>query len=550
MKRILLLAGISLLISNTLLPPYRGQSVSTIEGIVLESGTDRPLERVRVSLITGSEPAFGSLGTAPASAANGVTDEKGLFNIQVKPGRYRIVPSREGFVYARPVRMKMAREPGSWVQAMEGRRTSNVQLRMVLEGVIAGRVLDTDGQPPPLNTGTPIPSSTATVTILQYQYDDYGKRALNPVPGVSYASAAYSFVRPNDLGNFRLYGLQPGDYYLLVRSAGPIGAPRKTYFPGASEESKAAPIHVAAGEQANVGTITIPSPKINSAQVRFRITSAEGTAAPTKGIHLPDGEAVVQMQNFFQTQPPSATSSTPIVLQMVPGHYEVMATAGAFDDRMSLYSPLTFDVGFDNLDVDVVLKPTAKVTTNFFVEDSGGRRASPSVVRCRLRSEKVFTTNCSAGVIPDFYELELPTDMALISAKAGDLDIRAGLKIDTDTAIDVVMGPGGVVTGVVKDSNDQTISDAVVALTPDASVRGAGPLYRAGISDVNGSFELRAIAPGDYHLFAWSELEGAAYRNADFMKPFEGRGKPVHIDKDGRISMDVQLADEPEAPLK
>jgi hypothetical protein len=229
--------------------------------------------------------------------------------------------------------------------------------------------------------------------------------------------------------------------------------------------------------------------------------------------------------------------------QMTPNHYEVMATAGAPNDRTSLYSPLIFDVGSDNLDVDVVLKPAPRVTTNFFVEDSGGRRVSPSVVRCRLRSEKALTANCTAGVIPDFYELELPTDMALISAKAGDRDVRAGLQIDTDTVIDVVMGPGGVVTGVIKDSNDQPVSDAVVALTPDAPLRGAGPLYRTGISDLNGRFELRAIAPGIYHLFAWSELEGAAYRNADFMKPFEGRGKPVRIEKDGLISVNVQLAD-------
>src|SRR5262249_42767287 len=106
--------------------------------------------------------------------------------------------------------------------------------------------------------------------------------------------------------------------------------------------------------------------------------------------------------------------------------------------------------------------------------------------------------------------------------------------------------PGAVITGVVKNSKDERISDAVVALVPDVPMRAAGPLYRTGISDINGGFELRAIAPAAYHLFAWSELEVAAYRNAECIKPFEERGVPVRVEKNGQISRDVRLADEPD----
>jgi hypothetical protein len=73
------------------------------------------------------------------------------------------------------------------------------------------------------------------------------------------------------------------------------------------------------------------------------------------------------------------------------------------------------------------------------------------------------------------------------------------------------------------------LADAVVVLVPDPPLRSAGLRYRTAISDVNGKFELRGIAPGSYHLFAWTELEGAAYRNADFMKDFEGKGVPIKV---------------------
>ena len=83
------------------------------------------------------------------------------------------------------------------------------------------------------------------------------------------------------------------------------------------------------------------------------------------------------------------------------------------------------------------------------------------------------------------------------------------------------------------------LSHAVVALVPDSPMPSAGPLYRSDISDIRGLFELRGIAPGSYRLFAWTELEGAAYRNPQFMKEFEERGMPVRIEKGQRLSMDL-----------
>jgi hypothetical protein len=97
----------------------------------------------------------------------------------------------------------------------------------------------------------------------------------------------------------------------------------------------------------------------------------------------------------------------------------------------------------------------------------------------------------------------------------------------------------------VKDSKDQAIADAVVALVPDAPLRGAAPLYRSVIADFRGDFELRGIAPGQYHLFAWSELEGAGYRNPEFLKPFENRGKPIRIETTDQIKTDIRIVDEP-----
>jgi hypothetical protein len=91
----------------------------------------------------------------------------------------------------------------------------------------------------------------------------------------------------------------------------------------------------------------------------------------------------------------------------------------------------------------------------------------------------------------------------------------------------------------VRDAAGNTVLGAVVAIVPDEPRRGAGPLYRSVVSDPNGRFEIHGIAPGYYKLFAWPELEGAAFRNAQFMKDFEGRGKPTKIEKGTRVSIDL-----------
>jgi hypothetical protein len=78
-----------------------------------------------------------------------------------------------------------------------------------------------------------------------------------------------------------------------------------------------------------------------------------------------------------------------------------------------------------------------------------------------------------------------------------------------------------------------------VVLVPDAPLREAGLRYRTVETDIRGRYELTGIAPGSYELFAWSELEGAAYRNADFMADFEGRGIPVRIEDPETIAVDL-----------
>jgi hypothetical protein len=80
-----------------------------------------------------------------------------------------------------------------------------------------------------------------------------------------------------------------------------------------------------------------------------------------------------------------------------------------------------------------------------------------------------------------------------------------------------------------------------VVLIPDEPLRDAKHLYRTTTTDQVGGFTLRAIAPGQYHAYVWPELEGAAYKNAAFMKSQTQEGVAIKIDRSAKASLKLTL---------
>jgi hypothetical protein len=69
---------------------------------------------------------------------------------------------------------------------------------------------------------------------------------------------------------------------------------------------------------------------------------------------------------------------------------------------------------------------------------------------------------------------------------------------------------------------------ATVVLVP-ATARRNATLYDSTISDASGRFRLQGIVPGDYLLFAWEDVEPGAWRDPDFLRPFESLGRLVRV---------------------
>jgi len=223
--------GLALLI--TLPAPAAQTAAGGVTGRVLDAATKQPVAGAQVSLMPEGRPPSGPF--APPTAE---TDAKGVYRFtNLDPGRYRIMVRRAGYAVQD---LPPARPPV--VQAVAGQAQTAPDLLLNRGGVIAGRVMDPTGQP----------LVEARVTAMrQMPAGRGGARNLMPVG---------SGAQTNDLGEFRLYGLPAGDYYVQLvprPESGPMGpfssAPRETataatFYPGTADAAGAHAISLGAGQ--------------------------------------------------------------------------------------------------------------------------------------------------------------------------------------------------------------------------------------------------------------------------------------------------------------
>ena len=162
-------------------------ATSSLQGRVVRWGTADPIAKATVEL-----RRVGA-GAAPYVTTT-ATDGTFVF-AAVPPGQYRIVSKRAGYVNAE-YGQRWPNGVGTPLTLPARQAVSNVPIPMLQTGALSGRVHDRLGQP----------IGGADVQALKATYQD-GRRVLTIV------QSAVS----DDRGEFRLFWLPPGRYYLSAR---------------------------------------------------------------------------------------------------------------------------------------------------------------------------------------------------------------------------------------------------------------------------------------------------------------------------------------------
>jgi len=531
----------------------------TIEGMVLKSADGLPLKKARVTL----RRAEGR--SAPVT---GNTDADGKFLLRdVPPGRYRLFVERNG--YARQeYGQRSANRPGSVITLQARQQMKDVLFRMIPSAAIEGRVFDEDGEP----------VAMVNVQALRHSYVR-GQRQLTP------AGTASS----NDRGEFRIFGLPPGRYYLSATpsggmtfmggagggaamvmiagdGAGGLAPPQEesyaaTYYPGTIDPARASALEVKSGDEAMGMDLTLILQK--TYRVRGRVAnSIDSRSRGETNVFLLPREVGARMFGGLMRNRATVNQNGEFEIRGVaPGSYYVNAVL--FTDGQAYSARQAVEVGQTDVDdVGLMIAPGAEISGRVRVEGNvdlsttnvSVMLASPDEVfsfgsggLATVGSDGTFTLkNVAAGT----YVVRLanaPPDAYLKEGRFGSDDVADGrLTVQAGRASSTleltVSSNGGKVEGLVITEENLPYSGGQVVLVPEsATLRERTELYKNGVTDQFGKFTLRGVRPGEYKLFAWDDVEPGSWHDPDFLRAYEQKGVKVKVTESGLETKELRV---------
>jgi hypothetical protein len=294
-----------------MLPPGRQAKTGTgsLRGRVLAIDTGSVVRRAQVR-ISGPD-----IGTKTA-----LTDAQGRYEFRDLPaGRFNVSVSKSGFVTMQ-YGQNRPYEPGRPIELVEAQKMEKADIGLPRGSVLAGRVADEFGEA----------VAEAEVTAMRLQFTN-GKRRL--VPSGRNGTT-------NDLGQFRIYGLPPGEYYVSATlrnmstmvidmlgggAGGPTGSNQNTgyaatYYPSTPAPGEAQRVSLAVGQE--LGSVDIQLQPV-------RLSKITGTAVASDGKPMTGAMVMLMptMKDAMQFMPGGSSRTDKdgnfTISNVTPGEYSL-----------------------------------------------------------------------------------------------------------------------------------------------------------------------------------------------------------------------------------
>jgi hypothetical protein len=140
----------------------------------------------------------------------------------------------------------------------------------------------------------------------------------------------------------------------------------------------------------------------------------------------------------------------------------------------------------------------------------------------------------------------LPPEAYVKSVRYGPRDVtRSPLEVVSGGGtLDIVVSlKGATITGVVRHDRGAPMPETQVTAWPrEPNPGAAGHGVRTTLTDGAGRFSIAGLAPGDYWVAAWEEIESGLAENLDFLMAFARQAAEVKVDEGSRAAADLRLA--------
>ncbi len=543
---------------------------SSIAGTVVQEPGSQPLKKVLVQVVAEDQKQGGNYTAS--------TDSDGHFRVDnVVPGRYRIFFERTGFV---GVNGRGFKSDVNVFTVQAGQSVEDLLFRMLPTAVISGRITDEDGD------------ALSEVRVVAQQ-----RR-----PG-KFTKETVSTSATNDLGEYRLSGLFPGQYWIVAlpppdfrdferqQEESPPGDNKDnkndnknngqtdtrylaTYYPGTFDAMQASSVTLKAGDEMPVNLTLVPA---RTYRVHGIVT---GVPAGQKAVV----ELLSKAGDIIRSSEAGADGQFEVT-GVGPGSYVLTASAGT--DLQPLTAHQDINVVAANVDgMKLAALPSFTLSGHLRIEGgTAGDLAQFAVNLGRDQSsddsdsflfQEFFGTNAPVDRLGNFewkkvnpgnyivqlFGADTQSNFYLKSVTLGGRDVATGFTASGPATLDlVVSSKAGTVEGAVverevekekdvdadhdnddHENNDHPVPSATVVAVPEEKYRKLPDHFGVGATDQHGRFTLRGLAPGSYTLYAWQDIKEGVYRDADFLKSQEANGTAVKVEEGSHQQVELKLS--------
>jgi protocatechuate 3,4-dioxygenase beta subunit len=501
-------------------------SPGTVSGHVLRSDSGGPLPKATVTL------NIAQVNTATSQILPQIvrTDSSGAYQFtQVAPGKYTVRAEHNEFVPAGYGEDPSKQIPPTPIVVNAGQNLIKIDITLGAAGIISGTITDDDNDP----------VENVQVSAIRVRYARGGARQ----------EVSVRSVPTDDQGNYRLFGLIPGFYYVRAFSTSLIGANQPggtgiapTYYPGTGQADGAQRIQVAAASETPGIRFSI------SSQVTHKITGTViDTAAPSESrramiqlSYASNPGGTVQIGNASNQDGSFSLNAVP------PGDYILSARSVNIGQQPNPSSgPPEINAGFTHVrvfdsDVQVNVAITGPSEIKGRITVAGTQSPPVQSVRVSLQSlggggvfggggQNVVTDPNGnfdiRGVGQGEYNFNaaIPSQTALylkqVTCASKDYSLQP-LTIESPlTLSDCVVTLGadaGSISGQVMDNAVPVPGLVILAIPETRALRSIARYVITARTDDNGQFTLAGVIPGDYLVYAVQYNDEQSYFAPDF----------------------------------
>lgn len=527
--------------------PSRDNSTKTgtarIRGRVVAADTGQPLRKAQ---IRAQSPELRENRLA-------ITADNGTFElIELPAGRYQLTASKGSFVQLQYGQSRPF-EAGKPLEVGEGQTIEKVDFALPRGALITGRVLDEAGEP----------TTDVQVTALRYQFLQ-GQRRLVP---------AGRPATTNDIGEYRIFGLPPGQYFVsaTLRTGNPNDAAATdrsgyapTYYPSAPNVGGAERLSVELGQTRTAVDVVLSPARM--ARVSGTVVDSDGKPMTNGVLVLAQTDAGLSASAGGQIRPDGSFT----LANVAPGKYTIIAlnpqTFLGGGGAPELISAILTVSGEDINGFQIAGLKSAVVTGRVVLPQADGGAVRPATIQLMtVPVQAELNVGLGGGglirVGDDLaFEMKVQPGMRLIRLAPQVQGVRLkAVRLNgddvADSGIDFQSGKDlnglevelttqqSELSGVATDARGQTVRDYSVIVFPRDSQRwGNGSRYLGGgRPDQDGRYKVRNLPAGDYYAIALDYVEPGSGTDPEFLARVRDRATAFSM-TDGQVrSLDLKL---------